>query len=49
MLEIIGRRHPDYVADEQALREALREFYPWRFPELVHVHLNDPDAWWGAL
>jgi putative hydrolase of the HAD superfamily len=49
MLEIIGRRHPDCVADEQALREALRDFYPWRFPEVVHEHLNDPDDWWAAL
>jgi putative hydrolase of the HAD superfamily len=32
MLEIIGRRHPGHVADAQALREASREFYPWRFP-----------------
>ncbi|MGZ4736615.1 MAG: HAD family hydrolase [Acidimicrobiia bacterium] len=48
MLEIIGRRHPDCVADERALREALREFYPWRFPEVVHEHLNDPDDWWAA-
>jgi phosphoglycolate phosphatase-like HAD superfamily hydrolase len=49
MLEIMGRRHPDCVADEQALREALRDFYPWRFPEVVHEHLNDPDDWWAAL
>jgi putative hydrolase of the HAD superfamily len=49
MLEIIERRHPDCVADEQALREALRDFYPWRFPEVVHEHLNDPDDWWAAL
>ena len=49
MLEIIGRRDPDCVADEAALREALRAFYPWRFPEVVHEHLNDPDDWWAAL
>ena len=23
--------------------------YPWRFPEVVHEHLNDPDDWWAAL
>ena len=28
MLEIIGRRHPDCVADGQALREAVRAFLP---------------------
>jgi putative hydrolase of the HAD superfamily len=49
MLEIIGRRHPGYVADEQALRAALGEIYPWHFPEVVHEHLNEPDDWWAAL
>ena len=49
MLEIIGRRDPGCVADGQALREALRAFYPWRSPEVVHEHLNDPDDWWAAL
>lgn len=49
MLEIIGRRHPECVADERALRAALRGAYPWHFPEVVHEHLNDPDDWWAAL
>jgi phosphoglycolate phosphatase-like HAD superfamily hydrolase len=49
MLEIIRRRHPDRAADEQALRQALSQSYPWRFPEVVHEHLNDPDDWWAAL
>lgn len=49
MLEIIGRRAPGRVADEPALREALRACYPWNFPGVVHEHLNDPDDWWAAL
>jgi putative hydrolase of the HAD superfamily len=49
MLEIISRRHPGCVVDEQALRAALGEFYPWHVPEVVHEHLNDPDDWWAAL
>ena len=49
MLEIIGRRHPGFVPDEQALREALGHFYPWHSPEIEHEHLNDPDDWWAAL
>lgn len=49
MLEIIGRRHPDCATDEKALRQALGECYPWRFPDVVHEHLNDPDDWWAAL
>ena len=49
MLEIIGRRHPDCVADEQAMRLALHGVYPWSFPDVVHEHLNDPDDWWAAL
>jgi putative hydrolase of the HAD superfamily len=49
MLEIIERRHPDHVADEPALRQALQDFYPWHFPEVVHEHLNHPDDWWAAL
>ena len=48
ILELIWRRHPDCVADEQALRKALRGVYPWHFPEVVHEHLNDPDDWWAA-
>lgn len=49
MLELIERRLPGRVVDESALREALRAFYPWHFPDVVHEHLNDPDAWWAAL
>jgi putative hydrolase of the HAD superfamily len=49
MLEIVGRRHPDLVVDERALRAALQAFYPWHFPDVVHEHLNDPDDWWAAL
>lgn len=49
MLEIIGRRHPGAVVDEQALRARLQDFYPWHFPDVVHEHLNDPDDWWAAL
>lgn len=49
ILEIIERRHPDLVADEQALRQALRGVFPWHSPEVVHEHLNDPDDWWAAL
>lgn len=49
MLEIIRRRHPDVVPDEQAVREALSDGYPWHAPEVVHEHLNDPDDWWAAL
>ena len=49
MLEIIGRRHPGHVADEQALRAALQRFYPWHSPDVVHEHLNGADAWWAAL
>lgn len=49
MLEIIGRLQPDHVADEHALREALRDVYPWHFADVVHEHLNDPDDWWAAL
>ena len=49
MLEIIGRRLPDLVVDELALRRGLQAFYPWQSPEVVHEHLNDPDDWWAAL
>ena len=49
MLEIIGRREPDHVADERALRDALQDVYPWHFPDVVHEHLNDADDWWAAL
>lgn len=49
MLEIIGRSHPDCVADQPALRAGLRAVYPWRSRDLVHEHLNDPDDWWAAL
>ncbi|MET0902851.1 MAG: HAD-IA family hydrolase [Acidimicrobiales bacterium] len=49
MQEIIERRLPGRVVDESAVREVLRTFYPWHFPEVVHEQLNDPDAWWAAL
>ena len=49
MIEIIGRRHPGHVIDVRALRDALGACYPWRSPEVVHEHLNDPDDWWAAL
>ncbi len=45
MLEIIERQHPDCVADVQA----LREFYPWRSPEVVHEHLNEPGLVTAAI
>ncbi|MCC5953161.1 MAG: HAD family hydrolase [Acidimicrobiia bacterium] len=49
MLEIIERRLPGRVVDASALRAALQACYPWHFPDVVHEHLNDPDAWWAAL
>ena len=49
ILEIVERDLPGRAVDETALRQALRSFYPWHFPDVAHEHLNEPDDWWAAL
>jgi putative hydrolase of the HAD superfamily len=49
LVEIIEREYPGHAVDQGALRQALQRGYPWHYPDVTHVHLNEPDAWWAAM
>lgn len=36
------------IATEQ-LKPYLRNVFPWHMPEIAHLHLNTPQAWWAHI
>jgi putative hydrolase of the HAD superfamily len=49
LLEVLDAHEPGHGVSEQAIRDALRDGFPWHRPEQPHQHLNDPTEWWSEV
>lgn len=49
LAEMLAAWEPQRGITREDSRPHMQGGYPWSMPETPHLHLRDPDAWWGAL
>jgi len=49
LMEVLDAHQPGHSVPEAAIRDPLRDGFPWHRPDQPHPHLNDPDAWWSEV
>ena len=49
MLEVLIEQMPGHGISSDAIREGLRDGFPWHRPEIAHPELSDPQAWWDRI
>jgi putative hydrolase of the HAD superfamily len=49
VLEVLGAHEPDHEVDEETIRGALRDGFPWHRPDQPHPQLSDPRRWWAEV
>ena len=49
LVEILDEHEPGHGIRTDDLRPHLRNGFPWHTPEIEHVHLDTPDAWWAPV
>ena len=46
---MLEKQQPDLVVDAAILKETLRRGFPWHTPDVPHLEVTTPDAWWSRL
>ena len=46
LIETLDEHLPGHLVDSEELRPFLRHGFPWHRPEVAHLELCEPDAWW---
>jgi len=49
IVQVLDEHDPGHNVDAEIIRPFLKNGFPWHTPEVPHLHLNTPDAWWRAL
>lgn len=47
--EVLVEQEPTVQVDAEVFIPALRSRFPWHEPDVAHVELSDPEAWWGRI
>lgn len=47
--ETLDAHQPGHGIDAGQLRPFLRDGFPWHQPEIAHLELCDPEAWWRQI
>jgi putative hydrolase of the HAD superfamily len=47
--EVLLVHEPEIEANADAFKPALRSRFPWHEPDVAHLDLYEPDAWWGRI
>lgn len=49
LVEVLEAHTPGHGIDRRAFHPFLQAGFPWHAPDMSHVDLCEPDAWWAAL
>lgn len=49
LIEILDEHRPGHGIDRRAFHPHLQSGFPWQAPDMTHLHLCEPDAWWTEL
>lgn len=49
LIEALTDANPRHLVDVADLAPGLQVGFPWHRPEIEHLHLDTPDAWWAEL
>ena len=49
LVEVLDEQERGHAIAPDDFGDALRHGFPWHTPEIVHGHLDTPDAWWEPV
>ncbi|MFT3855682.1 MAG: HAD-IA family hydrolase [Ilumatobacteraceae bacterium] len=49
MATVIAKHYPQMQVTVDSIRPHFSSGFPWHRPEVAHLDLVDPEAWWAAL
>jgi putative hydrolase of the HAD superfamily len=49
LVEVLDAHDPGHGIDRRKFHPFLQAGFPWHAPDMTHLDLCEPDAWWAAL
>jgi putative hydrolase of the HAD superfamily len=49
LVEVLDEHEPGHACCADDFRSALRDGFPWHAPDVPHLDLTTPDAWWAPV
>jgi putative hydrolase of the HAD superfamily len=49
LVDVLDEHEPGHGWSADDFRPSLRDGFPWHTPDVPHLELTTPDAWWGPV